>query len=150
MWTGAVSNGFIYGRQTLRGNLAYGGGPHEWIDVGLETPRKPNTPLIRNLAWRVAELYPQAAKVPVIRSWAGVVEQTPDYLPILDFLERPSNFLVATVPGHGFGLSPATGKVVSELVLRGETSVPIDTLSLGRFAGVPRNWREQRGWAAAP
>ncbi|MFQ5873120.1 MAG: NAD(P)/FAD-dependent oxidoreductase, partial [Dehalococcoidia bacterium] len=33
MWRGAVSDSFIYGRQTLRGNLAYGGGPHEWIDV---------------------------------------------------------------------------------------------------------------------
>ena len=150
MWAGAVSDSFIYGRQTLRGNLAYGGGPHEWIDVGLETPSKPNTPLIRNLARRVAELYPDAANVPVIRSWAGVVEQTPDYLPILDFLDRPSNFLVATVSAHGFGLSPATGKVVSELVLAGESSVPIDTLRFGRFAGVPRNWREQRGWIAAP
>ncbi|MEE9261941.1 MAG: FAD-binding oxidoreductase [Dehalococcoidia bacterium] len=150
MWRGAISGCSIYGRQTLRGNLAYGGGPHEWIDVSLETPRKPNTPLIRNLARRVAELYPGAANVPVIRSWAGVVEQTPDYLPIIDFLDRPSNFLVATVSAHGFGLSPATGKVVSELVLHGESSVAIDTLRFGRFANVPRNWREQRGWVPAP
>lgn len=149
MWRGSVSDGFLYGRQTLRGNLAYGGGPHEWIDVGLETPRKPNTPLIRNLARRVAELYPEAANVSLLRSWAGVVEQTPDYLPIIDFLDEPSNFLVATASAHGFGLSPATGKVISELVLSGESSVPIDTLRFGRFADVPRNWREQRGWVPA-
>ena len=29
---GADGNG-LYGRQTLRGNLAYGGGPHEWIEL---------------------------------------------------------------------------------------------------------------------
>jgi hypothetical protein len=31
-WGGVDGNG-LYGRQTLRGNLAYGGGPHEWIDT---------------------------------------------------------------------------------------------------------------------
>ena len=96
----------------MRGNLAYGGGPHEWTDVGLESPAKPNTPLVRNIARRVAELFPVAAGTPVIRSWAGVVEQTPDLYPIIDTLPDPSNFLVVTTSGHGFGLSPATGKVI--------------------------------------
>ncbi len=150
MWKGCVEDSFVYGRQTLRGNLAYGGGPHEWIDVEMGTPRKPNTPLIRNIARRIAELYPAAADVPVIRSWAGVVEQTPDRLPIFDFLPEPSNFLVATASAHGFGLSPGTGKVLSDLVMHGETSVDISGLQYGRFADVPRNWREERGWEAAP
>ena len=72
-----VGNG-LYGRQAARGNLLFGGGPHEWTDVGLTgDPDKPNTPLIRNIARRLAELLPGAADVPVIRSWAGVVEQVP-------------------------------------------------------------------------
>lgn len=29
---GGVDGNGLYGRQTLRGNLAYGGGPHEWLD----------------------------------------------------------------------------------------------------------------------
>ena len=29
-----VGNG-LYGRQAARGNLLFGGGPHEWIDVDL-------------------------------------------------------------------------------------------------------------------
>ena len=150
MWPGAVAGNGLYGRQTLRGNLAYGGGPHEWVDVELGTPRKPNTPLVRNLARRLAELFPGAADIPVIRSWAGVVEQTPDYLPIIDFLERPSNYLVVTASAHGFGLSPATGKVVSDLVLHGESSIDIGGLGLRRFADVRPDWREERGWIPAP
>ena len=146
---GFVGNG-LYGRQTIRGNLAYGGGPHEWIDVDNTTPRKPNTPLIRNIARRLAELLSGAAEVPVIRSWSGVVEQTPDLYPIIDFLPEPSNYLVVTVSGHGYGLSPSTGKVVSELILKGECSVPIDGLSLGRFADVPIDWKERRGWVPLP
>ena len=142
----AVSGNGLYGRQTARGNLAYGGGPHEWIDVENETPIKPNTPLVRNLAARLVGLFANAKDVPIIRSWAGVVEQTPDYLPIFDFLDSPENFLVATASAHGFGLSPATGKVISELVMHGETTVDISGLKLGRFGDVKPGWREERNW----
>ena len=145
-----VGNG-LYGRQAARGNLLFGGGAHEWTDVDLTTePSKPNTPLIRNIARRLAELLPGAADVPVIRSWAGVVEQAPDYLPIIDILDCPSNYIVVTASAHGFGISPATGKVVSDLVLYGESSIDISGLGLGRFSDVSPDWREERGWIPAP
>ena len=145
-----VGNG-LYGRQAARGNLLFGGGAHEWTDVDLTTePSKPNTPLIRNIARRLAELLPGVAHVPVIRSWAGVVEQAPDYLPIIDILDSPSNYVVVTASAHGFGISPATGKVVSDLVLHGESSIDISGLSLDRFSDVSPDWREKRGWIPAP
>ena len=144
-----VGNG-LYGRQAARGNLLFGGGPHEWTDVGLtDDPDKPNTPLIRNIARRLAELLPGAADVPVIRSWAGVVEQVPDYLPVIDIPDRPGNYVVVTASAHGFGIAPATGKVVSELVLHGESSVDISGLRLSRFADVKPGWRQERGWVPA-
>ncbi len=149
-WAGGFVGNGLYGRQTVRGNLAYGGGPHEWIDVDNTTPRKPNTPLIRNIARRLAELLSGAAEVPVIRSWSGVVEQTPDLWPIIDFLPEPSNYLLVTVSGHGYGLSPATGMVVSELILKGETTVNIDGLGMSRLADIPRDWKEERGWVPLP
>ncbi|MCY4530461.1 MAG: FAD-dependent oxidoreductase [Chloroflexi bacterium] len=145
-----VGNG-LYGRQAARGNLLFGGGPHEWTDVGLTTdPNKTNTPLIRNIARRLAELLPGVADVPVIRSWAGVVEQAPDYLPIIDRLDNPSNYVVVTASAHGFGISPATGKAVSELVLSGQSSIDIGALGLDRFSEVGGDWREERGWIPVP
>ena len=145
-----VGNG-LYGRQAARGNLLFGGGAHEWTDVGLtDEPSKPNTPLIRNIARRLAELLPGAADVPVIRSWAGVVEQAPDYLPIIDIPDSPGNYVVVTASAHGFGISPATGKVVSDLVLHGESSVDISGFGLGRFSDVRPDWREERSWTPAP
>ena len=145
-----VGNG-LYGRQAARGNLLFGGGPHEWIDVDLVTdPHKPNTPLIRNIARRLAELLPRVADVPVIRSWAGVVEQAPDYLPVIDIADSPSNYVVVTASAHGFGISPATGKAVSDLVLYGESSIDISALGLDRFSDVGPGWREERGWIPAP
>ena len=145
-----VGNG-LYGHQAVRGNLILGGGAHEWADVELTaSPGKPNTPLIRNIARRLAELLPGMVDVPVIRSWAGVVEQAPDYRPIIDILDCPSNYVVVTASAHGFGISPATGKVVSELVLHGEASIDISGLGLSRFADYGPDWREQRGWTPAP
>ncbi len=141
-----VGNG-LYGRQAKKGNLLYGGGPHEWIDVDLTSdPSKPNTPLIRNIARRLADLFPVAADVPVIRSWAGVIEQAPDSLPIFDILDHPSNFVFVSASAHGFAIAAATGKVVSELVLHGESSVDISGLRMDRFGDVAPNWQEELGW----
>ncbi len=147
---GGVDGNGLYGRQTLRGNLAYGGGPHEWIEVGEIGPKvRPTTPLMRNLARRVAELLPKAAHLRVIRSWAGVIETTPDGRPVIDRLTSPDNVVVATMSGVGFGLSPASGHAIADLVLEGRcTFADIDKLGIGRFADLPADWRAERGWTS--
>ena len=144
---GGVDGNGLYGRQTLRGNLAYGGGPHEWMDVGAGSPARATSPLARNLARRVAELLPAAAQLRVIRSWAGVIETTPDGRPVIDRVH--GNVTIATMSGVGFGLSPASGRAVRDLVVDGMCSfAEISKLGLGRFAGLEADWREQRGWVA--
>ena len=150
MTIGGVDGNGLYGRQTLRGNLAFGGGPHEWIAVGPDGPSaRPTSPLVRNLARRVAEMFPRAAGLNVIRSWAGVIENTPDGRPILDRLADPGNVTVATMSGVGFGLSPASGHAIRDLVIDGACSfADIAKLGLARFATLEPDWREQRGWAA--
>jgi sarcosine oxidase, subunit beta len=148
MKIGGVDGHKLYGRQTQRGNLAYGGGPHEWIDVGETGPAaRPSTPLMRNLASRLAELLPKAAHLNVIRSWAGVIENTPDGRPIIDRLSSPDNVVVATMSGVGFGLSPASGHAIRDLVLDGACSfADISILGLSRFDGLAADWRQKRGW----
>jgi sarcosine oxidase subunit beta len=152
MRVGGVDGNGLYGRQTRRGNLVYGGGPHEWLDVADLAPGgPPATPLLRNLARRLAELFPGAAHLRVIRSWAGIVENTPDGLPVLDRLAAPDNVVVATMSSVGFGLSPASGKAISELVLHGRCRfADLGALRLDRFAGLPPDWRARLGWVPAP
>ena len=145
---GGVDGHKLYGRQTMRGNLAYGGGPHEWIDVDATGPAaRPSTPLMRNLASRLAELLPKAAHLNVIRSWAGVIENSPDGRPIIERLTNPDNVVVASMSGVGFGLSPASGHAIRDLVIDGACSFAnIDILKLSRFVNLDPDWREQRGW----
>jgi sarcosine oxidase subunit beta len=148
MRIGGVDGNGLYGRQTLRGNLAFGGGPHEWIELAPGGPAaRPSSPLARNLARRVAELMPGAANLRLIRSWAGVIENTPDGRPVLDRLESPANLTVATMSSVGFGLSPASGHAVRDLVLEGRCKfADIDKLKLDRFGQVADDWLERRGW----
>ncbi len=138
----------LYGRQTMRGNLAYGGGPHEWLDTDANgPPARPSTPLARNLAKRLAELFPKAAHLNVIRSWAGVIENSPDGRPIIDRLTSPDNVVVASMSSVGFGLSPASGHAIRDLVIDGACSFAnLDLFKLSRFDGLEADWREKRGW----
>jgi sarcosine oxidase, subunit beta len=144
---GGIDGNGLYGRQTLRGNLAFGGGPHEWVDVDADAPSRPTSPLTRNIALRLAQLLPGAARLRLIRSWAGLIENTPDGRPVLDRLEQPANLVVATMSSVGFGLSPAVGRAVRDLVLDGRcTFANIDKYNLRRFTGLPADWIESRGW----
>lgn len=136
-------------RQTRRGNIHFNGGPHEWIDVDLTAePAKPNTPIVRNIARRLAELFPAVANIQALRSWAGIVEVTPDQTCIIDKLSSPEGLIVATASGHGFGLAPSLGQAIAGLALDGRSRIPIDGLDLSRFATLDPDWRSSRRWVA--
>ena len=149
---GGVDGNGLYGRQTLRGNLAYGGGPHEWFDLGdMAGQRPPSSPLSRSIAKRVAELFPKAAHARVIRSWAGFIENTPDGRPVIDRLQEPDNAVVATMSSVGFGLSPASGHAIQELVTAGRCGfTDLSSFSISRFNKLDPDWRRQHGWVTAP
>ncbi|MFC4406054.1 NAD(P)/FAD-dependent oxidoreductase [Haloarchaeobius iranensis] len=65
--------------------------------------------------------------------WAGLYAVTPDHHPIVE--EVAPGYLVAIgFSGHGFQHAPATGRLVADLVVDGETDlVPLDALSADRF-----------------
>jgi sarcosine oxidase, subunit beta len=151
---GGVDGNGLYGRQTLRGNLVYGGGPHEWLDPGdTGDGGLPSTatPLLRNISGRLAELFPKAAHARLLRSWAGIVENTPDGRPVIDRVPGIANALVATMSSVGFGLSPASGRAIAELVLHGKCGfADLTSFRFGRFAGLSAEWREQCGWLPLP
>ncbi len=148
---GGVDGNGLYGRQTLRGNLAYGGGPHEWVALppGDGPPARPVTPVSAHLARRLVELFPKAAHARVIRSWAGIVENTPDGRPVIDRPARPGNLTLCTMSSVGFGLSPASGRAIRDLVLDGACGfADISKYGLARFDGLAADWAEARGWDA--
>jgi len=79
---------------------------------------------------------PAFARLSDVEGWAGLYEMTPDHNPVLG--EHPSlrGFILANgFSGHGLMMSPATGKIVSELVRTGHsTTFDISIFAPDRFA----------------
>jgi glycine/D-amino acid oxidase-like deaminating enzyme len=76
----------------------------------------------------------------VERKWAGYMDCTPDMLPVIDQLNQPRGLVLATgFSGHGFGMGPIVGKLVSEIIVDGKPSLDLSALGFGRFQeGVSR------------
>jgi sarcosine oxidase subunit beta len=70
------------------------------------------------------------------RAWAGLYEMTPDHYPILGPVpEVPGFYLANGFSGHGVMHSPATGRVLADLILQGHTDLlDARALNLARFA----------------
>ena len=85
-----------------------------------------------------------AARVPVFenlavnpkRAWAGLYEMTPDHHPILgESPAVPGFFFANGFSGHGVMHAPATGKILSDLILTGTTDlIDASLLDFARFA----------------
>ena len=146
-----VGNG-LYGRQAARGNLLFGGGAHEWTDVNLTTePSKPNTPLIRNIARRLAELLPGVADVPVIPKLGrgGGTRRRTTCLSSTSWTARATTLLSRRRPMGSASRRPRArpSAIWCSTASRVSTSAALDW---GRFSDISPDWREQRGWIPAP
>jgi len=73
----------------------------------------------------------ESLQVNPARGWAGLYEMTPDHHSILGPVpQAPGFFLANGFSGHGVMHSPATGKIVADLILHGTTSL-VDARALG-------------------
>jgi sarcosine oxidase, subunit beta len=148
MRVGGVDGNLLYGRQTLRGNLIFGGGPHEWVVLPDSPGVRPHSTVLQaSIARRLVELFPKAAQARIIRSWAGFVENTPDGRPVLERLDRLENLTLASMSSLGFGLSPAVGRAIRDLVVDAACSfADLSTVRLSRFAALEDDWQARQGW----
>ena len=70
----------------------------------------------------------------VERIWASYIDLTPDLLPVIDRLDRPRGLVLATgFSGHGFGMGPIAGRLVSEIIIDAKPSLDLNALRFSRF-----------------
>ncbi len=80
------------------------------------------------------EVMPSLAEIGVKRLVDGFYDTTPDGHPFLGGVRGLEGyFQAAGFSGHGYMLSPAVGRVMAELVLGLEPSLPIEPFSFERF-----------------
>jgi sarcosine oxidase subunit beta len=129
-----MSTGFHF-RPEGRGFLLAWNDPDE--TPGYKTDFEPA--FIEKILMHAADRVPAFENLPINpkRAWAGLYEMTPDHHCILGPVASvPGFFLANGFSGHGVMHSPATGKILADLILQGKTDVVDDAgvLSFERFA----------------
>jgi sarcosine oxidase subunit beta len=128
-----MSNGFHF-RPESRGFLLAWNDPEE--TPGYKTDFEPS--FIEKILTRAADRVPAFENLAVNpkRAWAGLYEMTPDHHPILgESPEVPGFFFANGFSGHGVMHAPATGKILSDLILFGKTDlIDASLLNFSRFA----------------
>ncbi len=82
----------------------------------------------------VVDFFPFLKDLHVIRTWSGLIAQMSDGIPVLGLVDEVPGFVMATgFSGHGFGLAPVIGRLLSELIMDCEVSIPITDFCYARF-----------------
>jgi len=87
-----------------------------------------------SLAKAACHRLPFLSDVGILRAQAGLHSDTPDYNAILGEVPGIEGlYLACGFSGHGFMHSPATGRLMAELIMNGKTDLDLSLLSLDRF-----------------
>jgi sarcosine oxidase subunit beta len=123
----------FYGRQTVHGSFFWGGfvGTEQYI-------HREGKPLFHfigpSISKMVIDFFPILKNLHVIRMWSGLIAMMSDGLPVLGLTEEVPGFVFATgFSGHGFGLAPIIGRLLGELIMDCQPSLPINDFCYARF-----------------
>jgi sarcosine oxidase, subunit beta len=89
--------------------------------------------LVEDWRARLSFRFPPAAGAPVVRSWAGLYDMTPDAHPIIGTV-ADGVYVACGFSGHGFMQAPAVGAAVADELLDGGSSFDLSPYRLDRFA----------------
>lgn len=70
----------------------------------------------------------------MVQAWAGFIDATPDAVPVISPTDKVAGLIVATgFSGHGFGIGPAAGHLVADLVTGDKPIADPKEYRLSRF-----------------
>jgi sarcosine oxidase subunit beta len=134
-----VVDGECAGRQEVSGRFRYTSGIEAWHGQ-MEDGAQPRVrPAARNIADTIrhfGHVVPAIHDAPVDEIWAGLIDQTPDALPVLQRMNEPDGLVVAMgFSGHGFCLGPITGRIMAALAQDRDPGLPLEPFRIERFDG---------------
>jgi len=122
-------------KQMPNGTVVIGGGHISKLNMTEEKTIIDFTKL-KLSAQAAQDIFPLMAKVPIVRTWAGIEGVLPDQMPVIGpSPNAPQAYHAFGFSAHGFQLSPIIGQILSVLIIDGRSSLPIDAFRPERFAG---------------
>ena len=133
-----VGNANMSMRQEKSGSFRLSSGAQDWSGKLTEKDRKPYALPSLEKVYATLDLgfnvLPLLKESPIRDVWGGLLDLTPDALPVMDKVPDINGLYVAAgFSGHGFGIAPATSHILSNLLLNKPSELPIEAFSIRRF-----------------
>lgn len=94
----------------------------------------PNVAKVSEIKRRFAQAYPQLGHVQTHAAWAGMIDVLPDVVPVVDHVDALPGLTVATgMCGHGFGIGPAFGRILADMVQGKAPGHDLGRFGMARF-----------------
>ena len=121
--------GHFYISQSDKGGLVFGGD----LDFYASYAQRGNLPMMEHVMEAGMTLMPMIGKAPVLRSWGGIMDMTPDGSPIIDKTETDGLFVDCGWCYGGFKAVPASGYALAHLMATGQPHETAAGFRLDRF-----------------
>lgn len=96
---------------------------------------KPSKKLSDLALANLKQAFPVFEKAEIAQRWAGYIDVTPDAVPVISAIDKIPGFHIATgFSGHGFGIGPAAGKLMADIVLGRHPLVDPKDFRFSRFS----------------
>ncbi|HLC09413.1 MAG TPA: sarcosine oxidase subunit beta family protein [Methyloceanibacter sp.] len=122
--------GHFYVSQSDKGGLVFGGD----LDGYNSYAQRGNLPVVEDVAEGGLALFPNLARLRILRSWAGLLDMTMDGSPIFDKTGIEGFYLNCGWNYGGFKATPASGEAFAHLIAKDEPSDLIKPFRLDRYA----------------
>jgi glycine/D-amino acid oxidase-like deaminating enzyme len=93
----------------------------------------PNKAKVAKMARDFAQTFPSLGEVTIKASWAGMIDTMPDVVPVVDRAPLDGLTIATGMCGHGFGIGPAFGRIVANIVRGDNNPHDISRFRFGRF-----------------
>lgn len=135
-----VANADCAGRQEIGGQWRASTGVGPWdgnYDDSAGKPEiRPTLASVRDVIDRFGTVIPAFSSARIQSVWTGIIDTTPDALPVLDTPQAVEGLVVgAGFSGHGFCLGPVTGRILAALATGDPVDHDLAPFRLARFEG---------------
>jgi glycine/D-amino acid oxidase-like deaminating enzyme len=94
----------------------------------------PSARILKGIRRNLDDMFPQLAGVDIVESWAGMVETSPDVVPMIGEVgDIPGFYLATGFSGHGFGIGPGAGKALAAMLTGADNPIDLSPFRLSRF-----------------
>lgn len=115
--------------------------PRRWADDAVSPFEQvrildpdPKDSLIDEARAHLARAFPAFAQAREAERWGGLIDVTPDAVPIISGVDALPGFWLATgFSGHGFGIGPGAGKLMADLLTGATPAVDPTPYAFNRF-----------------